>query len=384
MSSMTADQDHITYVAIELSRSTWLVAARLPRTEKPQLHRIVGGDTTALLTLLSSLRARTASKLGGAIGVACCFEAGRDGFWLHRLLIEHGITSYVLEPTSILVNRRARRAKTDRLDAEGMLRVLMAYMRGDPKSCSMVRVPTPAEEDAKRPHREREHLVKERLRIENRIEALLFTQGIRERPSLRSWERDLAALRTGDGREMPRQLKAELDRLRRQLVFTLELIREVEVERDASAEVEPQEQASRQIAALCRIRGIGSNFAAVLTREVFYRSFDNRRQLASYVGITPMPYQSGNIDRDRRIGRAGNPRARTTMIQLAWLWLRYQPGSDLAEWFRERVGALSGRTRRIAIVAMARKLLIALWRYVETGVVPAGVEIGTPSTVVAR
>jgi transposase len=380
---MTADQDHIIYVAIELSRSTWLVAARLPRAEKPQVHRITGGDTTALLTLLSSLRARMASKLGAAIGVVCCFEAGRDGFWLHRLLIEHGITSYVLEPTSILVNRRARRAKTDRLDAEGMLRVLMAYLRGDRKACSMVRVPTPDEEDAKRPHREREHLVKERLRIENRIEALLFTQGIRERPSLRSWERDLAALRTGDGREMPRQLKAELDRLRRQLVFTLELIREVEAERDMAAEAEPQEQTERQIAALCRIRGIGSNFAAVLTREVFYRSFDNRRQLASYVGITPMPYQSGNIDRDRRIGRAGNPRARTTMIQLAWLWLRYQPGSDLAEWFRQRVGTLSGRTRRIAIVAMARKLLIALWRYVEIGVVPAGVEIRTPSAVAA-
>jgi transposase len=383
VSSMTADQDHIIYVAIELSRSTWLVAARLPRAEKPQLHRIAGGDTTALLTLLSSLRARMTSKLGAAIGVVCCFEAGRDGFWLHRLLTEHGITGYVLEPTSILVNRRARRAKTDRLDAEGMLRVLMAYLRGDRKACSMVRVPTPDEEDAKRPHREREHLVKERLRIENRIEALLFTQGIRERPSLRSWERDLAALRTGDGREMQRQLKAELDRLRRQLVFTLELIREVEAERDMAAGAEPREQAPRQIAALCRIRGIGSNFAAVLTREVFYRSFDNRRQLASYVGITPMPYQSGNIDRDRRIGRAGNPRARTTMIQLAWLWLRYQPGSDLAEWFRERVGALSGRTRRIAIVAMARKLLIALWRYVETGVVPAGVEIGTPSAVAA-
>jgi transposase len=258
-----------------------------------------------------------------------------------------------------------------------------ALDRGDRKACSMVRVPTPDEEDAKRPHREREHLVKERLRIENRIEALLFTQGIRERPSLRSWERDLAALRTGDGREMPRQLKAELDRLRRRLVFTLELIREVEAERDMAAEAEPREQAHGQIAALCRIRGIGSNFAAVLTREVFYRSFDNRRQLAGYVGITPMPYQSGNIDRDRRIGRAGNPRARTTMIQLAWLWLRYQPGSDLAEWFRERVGTLSGRTRRIAIVAMARKLLIALWRYVETGVVPAGVEIGTPSAVAA-
>ena len=194
----------------------------------------------------------------------------------------------------------------------------------------MVRVPTPEEEDAKRTHREREHLVQERLRIENRIEALLFTQGIRQRPSLRSWERDLAALRTGDGREIPRHLRAELDRLRRRLVMTLTLIREVEAERDEADEAEPQDATGRKITALRRIRGIGENFAAVLTREVFYRSFDNRRQLASYVGITPMPYQSGGIDRDRRISRAGNPRARTTMIQLAWLWLRYQPGSALA------------------------------------------------------
>jgi transposase len=383
MSSMIVDQDHVIHVAIELSHATWLVAARLPHAEKPRLHRVAGGDTTALLTLLASLRTHTAAKLNRTIGIVCCFEAGRDGFWLHRLLTERGIDNYVLEPTSILVNRRARRAKTDRLDAEGMLRVLMAYLRGDRKACSMVRVPTPDEEDDKHPHREREYLVRERIRIENRIEALLFTQGVRERPSLRSWERDVAALRTGDGRTMPRHLQAELGRLRRQLVFTLELIREVEAARDMAAETEPQEQTHRKIAALCCIRGIGSNFAAVLTREVFYRSFDNRRQLASYVGITPMPYSSGKIDRDRRIGRAGNPRARTTMIQLAWLWLRYQPGSDLAEWFRERVGTLAGRTRRIAIVAMARKLLIALWRYVETGVVPVGVAVDTSHTVAA-
>jgi transposase len=264
-----------------------------------------------------------------------------------------------------------------------MLRVLAAYLRGDRQACSMVRVPTPEEEDAKRTHREREKLVQERLRIENRIEALLFTQGIRKRPSLRSWERDLAILRTGDGREIPRHLRAELDRLRRRLVMTLELIREVEAERDQAAKAKPQDQACHKIAALCRIRGIGENFAAVLTREVFYRSFDNRRQIASYVGITPMPYQSGGMDRDRRISRAGNPRARTTMIQLAWLWLRYQPGSELAEWFRERVGTLAGRTRRIAIVAMARKLLIALWRYAETGVIPAGAEIRAETTVAA-
>ena len=370
-------------LAIELSASTWLVAARVPGLEKPHLHRIDGGDTAALLALISSLQARAARGLDATIGVVCCFEAGRDGFWLHRLLTAHGVACHVLEPTSILVNRRARRAKTDRLDAEGMLRVLAAYLRGDHQACSMVRVPTPEEEDAKRTHREREKLVQERLRIENRIEALLFTQGIRKRPSLRSWERDLAVLRTGDGREIPRHLRAELGRLRRRLVMTLELIREVEAERDQAANTKPQDQTCHKIANLCRIRGIGENFAAVLTREVFYRSFDNRRQIASYVGITPIPYQSGGMDRDRRISRAGNPRARTTMIQLAWLWLRYQPGSELAEWFRERVGTLAGRTRRIAIVAMARKLLIALWRYAETGVIPAGAEIRAETTVAA-
>jgi transposase len=362
-------------VAIELSVSSWLVAARLPGIAKSRLHRIEGGDTAALLTLIDDLRLRASAKLDRPVDVVCCFEAGRDGFWLHRVLTAHGIVAHVLEPTSILVNRRARRAKTDRLDAEGMLRVLAAWLSGDRPVCSMVHVPTPEEEDAKRPHREREHLVQEKLRIENRMEALLFTQGIRGRPSLRSWERDVAALRTGDGRMLPPLLRTELNRLRRRLVLTLELIREVEVERAEALAATADDAVSQKITALQGIRGIGENFATVLVREVLYRSFANRRQLASYVGIAPMPYQSGGVDRDRSISRAGNPRARTTLIQLAWLWLRYQPGSALATWFRERVGALQGRTRRIAIVAMARKLLIALWRYVETGMVPDGVEI---------
>jgi transposase len=215
--------------------------------------------------------------------------------------------------------------------------------------------------------------VQEKSRIENRIEALLFTQGIRARPSLRSWDRDLAELHTGDGRALPPLLRAELDRLRRRLVLVLELIREVEAERAATLAETAGDAMTQKIVALQRLYGIGMNFAAVLVREVFYRSFDNRRQLASYVGIAPMPYQSGGMDRDRSISRAGNPRARTTLVQLAWLWLRYQPGSALATWFRERVGSLQGRTRRIAIVAMARKLLIALWRYVETGALPNGV-----------
>ena len=206
----------------------------------------------------------------------------------------------------------------------------------------MVRVPTPEEEDGKRPHREREHLVQEKLRIENRIEALLFTQGIRARPSLRSWERELTELRTGDGRTLPPLLRAELDRLRRRLVLILELIRELEAERAAALAAAPDEAMAQKITSLQRVRGIGANFSAVLVREVLYRSFANRRQLASYVGVAPMPYQSGGMDRDRSISRAGNPRARTTLIQLAWLWLRYQPGSALATWFRERVGTLQG------------------------------------------
>ena len=362
-------------IAIELSVSSWFVAARLPGSEKSRVHRVEGGDTTTLLALISDLRSRAETKLRHAVDVACCFEAGRDGFWLHRLLTAHGAIAYVLEPTSILVNRRARRAKTDRLDAEGMLRVLAAWLGGDRQVCSIVRVPTPEDEDAKRPHREREHLVQERQRLENRMEALLFTQGIRGRPSLRSWERDVAKLRTGDGRALPCLMQAELNRLRRRLVLILELIHEMEAERAKALAAKGDDAMTRKIADLQRIRGIGANFSTVLAREVLYRSFANRRQLASYVGIAPMPYQSGGMDRDRSISRAGNPRARTTLIQLAWLWLRYQPGSALSDWFRGRVGTLQGRTRRIAIVAMARKLLIALWRYVETGVLPDGVEL---------
>jgi transposase len=361
------------YVAIELSFSSWLVAIRWPGAEKSRLHRVAGGDTATLLALIAEQRSHLSDKLGRIAHVVCCFEAGRDGFWLQRLLSASGVTVHVLEPTSILVNRRARRAKTDRLDTEGMLRLLTAWLGGDRQLCSMVRVPTPDEEDAKRPHRERQHLVQEKSRIENRIEALLFTQGIRARPSLRSWDRDIAELHTRDGRALPPLLRAELDRLRRRLVLVLELIRDVEAERAATLAETAGDAMTQKIVALQRLYGIGMNFAAVLVREVFCRSFDNRRQLASYVGIAPMPYQSGGMDRDRSISRAGNPRARTTLVQLAWLWLRYQPGSALATWFRERVGSLQGRTRRIAIVAMARKLLIALWRYVETGALPNGV-----------
>ena len=362
-----------TLVALELSNSLWLVGTHTPGARKSRMHRIKAGDTAALLGIFSELRLRSSTKTAP---IACCFEAGRDGFWLHRLLTTHGIKTYVVEPTSILVHRRAKRAKTDRLDAEGLLRVLSSYILGDTQACSMVRVPTPEEEDGKRLHREREYLVQGRTRIENRMLALLATQGVRARPSLRSWERDIALLKTGDGREFPPLLTTELNRLKQQLVLTMDLLRELEAQREAVLE-SSADATSIKITSLRKIRGIGDNFAAVLVREVLYRPFGSRKQIASYVGLAPMPHQSGEVDRDRRIGRAGNARARTTLVQMAWLWLRYQPDSELSTWFRTRVGQLKGRTRRIAIVAMARKLLIALWRFTETGELPQGVKLTT-------
>ena len=361
----------VVYLAIELSASSWVVACRQPMNEKIKMHRMEAGDCEALLALISDQRRKAVAALGVDVIVASCFEAGRDGFWLHRLLLAHSVINHVVEPTSILVTRRARRAKTDRLDAQGLLRALAATFTGDHDACRVVNVPSVADEDAKRPHREREYLIQERVRIENRIAALLATQGVSKRPSLRSWEADLNALQTGDGRSIPPLLKAELNRLRRRLVVTLDMIREIEIERQQALEVQ-NDDASQTIGALCKIRGIGDNFAAVLTREILYRSFQNRRQLASYLGLAPTPFQSGGMDRDRRINRAGNSRARKTLIQLAWLWLRYQPESGLAQWFRQRVGALQGRTRRIAIVAMARKLLIAIWWFATLGIVPEG------------
>ena len=360
-------------IAIELSVSSWFVAVRLPGSEKSRLHRVEGGDTTALLALISDLRSRAETKLRQAVDVACCFEAGRDGFWLHRLLTAHGAIAYVLEPTSILVNRRARRAKTDRLDAEGMLRVLAAWLGGDRQVCSIVSVPTPEDEDAKRPHREREHLVQERQRLENRMEALLFTQGIRGRPSLRSWERDIVKLRTGDGRELPCLMQAELNRLRRRLVLILELIHEMEAERAKALAAKVDDAMTRKIADLQRIRGIGANFSSVLVREVLYRSFANRRQLASYVGIAPMPYQSGGMDRDRSISRAGNPRARTMLhpARLAVAALSaWQRAFQLVPWPRRNAARAhapdrhrcNGKKAFDRALALCRDRRVARWR----------------------
>jgi transposase len=251
----------------------------------------------------------------------------------------------------------------------------MAYLRGEPKVWSVVRVPSVAEEDDRRLHRERGRLINERIQHVNRIKGLLAIHGIYEyQPLRRDRMKQLERLRTADGRSLPPRLMAEILRELQRLELVIGMIKTIEAERDAiaSAKTETEPTSAKQIQDLAKIKCIGPEFASTLVGEVFYRSFDNRKQLASYVGLTPAHFQSGATCRDQGISKAGNAKARTVMLELAWLWLRHQPDSPLSVWFRERVGKLKGRIRRITIVAVARKLLIALWRYLETGLVPEG------------
>jgi transposase len=342
----------------------------------PKISRRIlsGGDWKGLLDLIEEVRARVSRETGRAVDVISCYEAGYDGFWLHRLLEAHGIRNYVIDPASLQVDRRARRVKTDRIDTERLLRSLLAYLRGEPKVSSVVRAPSVAEEDACRLHRERDRLVSERVQHVNRIKGLCALHGIYDYQPLRPQAvARLEQLRTAQGFSLPPRLKSEIKRELQRLGLVVKMIATLEAERDAIVEDEASAQVNaKKIQNLHKLKAIGPEFATVLVGEIFHRHFNNRRQLASYVGYAPSPFQSGNVAHDQGISKAGNRKGRTTGIELAWLWLRYQPDSDLSVWFRARVGTTKGRIRRIAIVAMARKLLVALWRYLETGVVPQG------------
>jgi len=365
----TDPQPATLFVALELSKAKWLVGLHSPMADKVSRHTIAGGDAPALLMLIGAARRRAEASLGGTVRVVTCYEAGYDGFWLHRLLVAHGIANQVIDPASLLVNRRARRRKTDRIDLAGLLRTLMAWHRGEPQVCSMVRVPSPEEEDRRRRGRERERLVKERVQHLGRVKGLLMTQGVRDfQPARRGWRDRLEALRTGDGRPLPDCLKAEIARECRRLALVDEMLDELERERDAASDG----KAPQQAALLTKLRGIGPTSAHLLAGEVFHRDFANRRQVAAYLGLEPSPWQSGQVDQDQGISKAGNRRARRVAIELAWLWLQYQPDSGLSRWFKDRVGAARGRVRRIMLVALARKLIVALWRYLASGVVPEG------------
>jgi len=373
------------YVAIELSKSSWIVGFQTPLTNKTSQYQVKACDANALLELIERIRTRVARELRRPIEVMSCYEAGYDGFWLHRVLKAHGIHNHVLDPASLQVNRRARRAKTDRIDADRMVRALIRYLRGEPEACSVVRVPSVEQEDAKRLHRERRRLIAERVQHVNRIKGLCATQGIYHYAPLRKDRlARLDDLRTGDGRALPTRLKAEIARELKRLEVLLEMIATVETERDVILTSAASTHLNAgKIKMLAKLKAIGPEFATILVGEVFYREFANRRKLGSYVGLGSSPFCSGpgtsllTLSRLMSVSglkrcKAGNSTARSMMIELAWTWLRYQPGSALSVWFRERVGNLKGRPRRIAIVAMARKLLVALWRYLQTGLVPTG------------
>jgi len=355
------------YVAIELSKKTWVLGIAHPDRDRPSIHRVSGGNIAELVS-----RLRVAARNNRRILV--CYEAGYDGFWLARALARMGIECRVLDPASIQVNRRARRVKTDRIDVLALLRALIATDRGERHVCAIVRVPSVEEEDARRSHRERQRLVRERTGHINRIKGLLFAQGIRDiKPKLRRSRIDFAALETAEGHPLPDRLRRELEREYARLSLIATQLREVEKERDTADAQDPVVEQRRQL--LVALHGVGATSAAILAREVFARSFASRRQLGSYLGLTPSAYDSGSTTRCQGISKAGNSWARRILIEVAWLWQKYQPASPLSIWYIQRTAGQSSRIRRIMLIALARKLAISLWRYVETGLVPEGVAI---------
>ena len=363
------------YVSIELSKNTWLVTSISPGAgEKLSRHSVPGGDIAGLLSRLGQLKQKARDRTGRDYPFVTIQEAGLDGFWVHRVLEAEGHESHVVDAASIATSRRRRRVKTDRLDGETLIRALLAFKRGEPRVCSMLRIPTPDEEDRRRIVRERKVLMEERIRHSNRIKGLLFSQGIRGYDPLRRDRRErLETLRTGDGRELPQHLKHQVLRELDRMEMLLDQIKSVEAERDAM--LADEQQSAREVVMLTKVVGIGPEFAAVLWGEGLFRHFDNRRQVAAYAGLAPTPWQSGSVDREQGIGKSGNPRLRSTLLEMAWLWLRHQPTSELSRWFNERVAQNGGRFKKVMITALARKLVVALWKYVTAGVVIEGARV---------
>ena len=370
------DKDGTLYVAFELSKSKWLIGTVVSGESKLSRHHVAGGDTAAVSQLISKKRAQAEKKLGRAVRVVSCYEAGFDGFWLARWLCAQGIDNRVLDPSSIEMPRRARQAKTDRLDLERLMRVLIRHDGGEPRVCSVVHPPSPEQEDARRLSRERERLIGERTAHGNRIKGLLHCQGVRElQPRRKGFLEQLAEARTGDGRALPARLVAEIKREHARLLQIGEQLAEVEAEMQAERAAAAPDSRARQVNHLIGLKSIGPVGGETLVNEVFWRDFQNRRQVGAYFGLVGTPFDSGQSSREQGISKAGNGRARTLAIELSWLWLRHQPGSALSLWFKQRVGDQKGRVRRIAIVAMARKLMVALWRFLTLGLVPEGASL---------
>jgi transposase len=367
------DQDSTLIAVIEISQSSWLVAGIVPGVNRQPLKKLAA-DEAALLQLLHRWRTE-ATKAGHVIGrVAVAYEAGRDGFWLARWLRGRGVEAHVIHPTSVAVSREHRRAKTDRLDTELLKRAFLGWLRGEPRHCSMTMIPTLEEEDAKRPNRERETLVSERTRIVNRMKSSLARLGIRGfKSTLRKAPERLARLLTPEGAPLPPNTLAELRRDMARLRFIMDQIREIEAARLVRLEQNPEQGSHAMVRLLAQVIGIGIETADMLVHEMFVRSLPDRKAVARYGGLTGSPDESGAKRREKGLARAGKARVRRGMIQLAWRFLMFQKESALAQWYRARTADARGATRKTMIVALARKLLVALWQLVTTGAVPEGV-----------
>jgi transposase len=367
------DYERTLILAIELSNTSWVLAAQIPGLPGVKAKRSIEPTPEALMAAIGSYRARAEKADRNVDRVVAVYEAGWSGFWLVRWLAKYGIETHVIQPSSVPVDRRARRAKSDGIDAELLLRTLLAWLRGEPRVCSMVPMPTEADEDARRRVRERAELVAERVGLVNRISAILATLGAGEYNPLRRDRRQrLDELRTALGDSLPTHAHAKIARMLDRLELLLIQITELEQSRDAVLEDKTPDRAASMIQQLATLRGVGVQTATVLVREGFVREFANGKALGSYAGLTATPYSSGGIEREQGIGKAGNARLRTVMVELAWLWQRYQPASAQVSWFRERISGTGRRMRKVMVVALARKLLIALWRFATQGVVPEG------------
>lgn len=370
--------DHTTtlVMVLELSGKSWQLGASLPGASRRPLRSISVGDVAGILKTIERWKAE-AEKGGYRVSrVVLGYEAGRDGFWIARSLQEHGIEVYVMHAASIAVERRGRRTKTDRIDIDMLLGTLLGWLRGEPRRCTMAPIPTAADEDRREPGREREAVTAARIKIENQIRSLLDRYGIIGfKPRLKKAAQHLEQLRTADGKAL---LAKTMDRLRRLMAqhrLLTEQLKDIETARQQVVAVVDPDRIETMIQLLVHIVGLGVETATTLVHEVFSRKFRDRRAIAAFVGLTGTPFNSGGSTREQGISKNGNPRVRRIVTQLMWRWIRFQPESDLTKWFLERTGGAKGRIKKIMAVALARKLLVALWRYVETGVVPHGARL---------
>lgn len=369
--SLVALEQHRTLIAVvELSLATWLVGGVIPGIERDPLKKLVP-DEEGLLRLLHRWRDEAIKAGHGITRMVVAFEAGRDGFWLARWLRARGIEAYVMHPTSIAVSREQRRAKTDRLDIGLLKRSLLGWLRGEKKHCSMAAIPTLEEEDAKRPTREREQLIGKRTGIVNRMKAALVRLGIRGfNPKLRKAPEQLMTLRTPEGCPIPSNTLAEIRREMAHRHFIDQQIKQIETARMEQLQQAPQQRSNAKVLQLARVNGLGIETADMLTHEAFSRNLRDQRAVARYAGLTGSPDESGRRRREKGLAKAGNARVRRGMIQFAWRFLIHQKSSALAQWYQ--ASAAAGKKRKTLIVALARKLLIALWRFLTKGDLPQG------------